>query len=247
LRAGATHRDRQQQEGQKSTERHGPRISSARRPLVHPESAESAWASGSSGMALCLRSTGIGCAQLGATVTTITILRREGFLLSAALLVAASSWGCASGSSGSSCGNDFDCGAGLVCASGVCRQSGRTCAASSDCDAAQVCSAGVCISDCETTGCPDGQSCSPTLNQCVTVLIIADGGAPQCTPDTWANFAGSFFTTYCNQCHSWTQQTVSADPNVAIQLKDGYMPPVSPRPSSADVNRILTWIQCGEP
>ncbi len=68
-----------------------------------------------------------------------------------------------------------------------------------------------------------------------------------CTPDTWTNFAGSFFHTYCSQCHSWTQQSVSGDRNVAIEIKGGYMPPISPRPSSKDVKRILTWIQCGEP
>jgi hypothetical protein len=174
-------------------------------------------------------------------------------LLGAALLVAGASWGCAPGVLGSSCNTDFDCGAGLFCGSGVCRQSGHTCAAASDCDATQVCSAGVCISDCETTGCPTGQSCSPALNQCVTLLVVTDGGSSSgttgggCTTDTWGNFAGHFFQSYCNQCHSWTQQSVSGDPNIAIEVKDGYMPPISPRPSSADVKRILAWIQCGEP
>jgi hypothetical protein len=132
-----------------------------------------------------------------------TIPRRQRSPLSAALLVAGSLsgslWGCAPGNLGSSCSTDFDCGAGLYCASGVCQPTGRTCAAASDCDATQVCSGGVCISDCETTGCPSGQSCSPTLNQCVTVLDISDGGsvdAGQCTSDTWANFAGTFFQSY---------------------------------------------------
>jgi hypothetical protein len=198
---------------------------------------------------LCPRSAGLGWPELGATVTTITNRRRGETLLGAALLAASSFWGCAPGNAGSSCGNDFDCGSGLFCAAGVCRQSGRTCAAASDCDATELCSAGVCVSDCTATGCPAGQSCDPAINQCVTVLAIADGGTAvhQCTPDTWANFAGSFFHTYCGQCHSWTQQTVSADPNVAVEIKGGYMPPIAPHPSSEDVSRILTWIQCGEP
>jgi hypothetical protein len=69
----------------------------------------------------------------------------------------------------------------------------------------------------------------------------------QCTPDTWSSFAGKFFQDYCNRCHGFTQQTVSQDPNVGPEIQGRYMPPSLPNPSTADVSRILTWIQCGEP
>ncbi len=73
------------------------------------------------------------------------------------------------------------------------------------------------------------------------------GGA--CTPDSWASFAGAFFTTYCGQCHNWTRLAVAQDGQIASELEKGFMPPRTAKvqPSPQDLNRILTWISCGEP
>ena len=198
---------------------------------------------------------------MGAGIRYAQQMRRTQSQLAATLLVASAFWGCAPGVAGNSCGDDFDCGSGLLCSSaGVCQPSARTCQSTSDCQPGQLCAVGVCVAGCQTAGCPEGLICSASLNQCVALAILSGGGGTgsggttaggttggQCTPDTWSSFAGTFFQSYCNRCHDWNQQTVSQDPNIGPEIQGRYMPPSSPRPSTADVNRILTWIQCGEP
>ena len=70
-----------------------------------------------------------------------------------------------------------------------------------------------------------------------------------CTPDTWASFAGTFFKTYCAQCHNWTKAAVAQDAQITPELQKGFMPPRTAKlqPSPQDLNRILVWIGCGEP
>ena len=69
-----------------------------------------------------------------------------------------------------------------------------------------------------------------------------------CGSDTWANFAGNFFSTYCGQCHQWTQGSIKSDPEIVSIIQSGGMPPGGvPRPSSDEVNRLAAWINCGQP
>jgi hypothetical protein len=239
-------------------------------------------------------------------------------LLGAALVFAQLGSGCAAGGAGSSCKSDFDCGTGFFCGgSGVCQQSSVICKSFVNCGENQICASGVCVNGCRMAGCPPGQTCNRSLDQCVTLLpdesnggtsgsgsstsagAASSGSAGQtggantsggstiatlgsgtssggatgtgtgggagsstgtasgsstgttgaaCTADTWANFAGTFFTAYCNECHNWTQATVAADPSVGTEMRNGFMPPRrSKEPTPQDLNRILTWIGCGEP
>lgn len=75
----------------------------------------------------------------------------------------------------------------------------------------------------------------------------ASGGGP-CGTDTWSNFAGPFFNTYCNRCHGWTQQALKEAPEVVLDtLRGGTMPLGDPTPSQDEIARIQTWIGCGQP
>jgi len=245
-------------------------------------------------------------------------LHRRSALLGAILALADLAWGCAPGVAGSSCNSDFDCGNGFFCnGSGICQQSSVICQSFENCGENQICASGVCVNGCRMDGCPSGQACNDSLDQCVT-LVLDEGdtgtsggegsstsaggstsgttgqtggtttyglsttgsgttgastgsagsgsatgratsstsasstgtttGGAACTADTWANFAGTFFTIYCNDCHNWTKATVAKDASVAKELKGGFMPPRKDKqPSAQDLNRILTWIGCGEP
>ena len=255
-------------------------------------------------------------------------LHRRSALLGASLLLANLAWGCAPGVAGSSCNSDFDCGNGFFCnGAGVCQESSVICKSFENCGENQICASGVCVNGCRMDGCPSGQTCNRSLDQCVALVpdegdtgtsggqgsstsaggstsgttgqtggtttyggsttgsaasstgttgtstgsavgsATSSGGSTgrstgsisasssgtttggaACTVDTWANFAGTFFTTYCNECHNWTQATVAKDASVVKELKGGFMPPRKDKqPSAQDLNRILTWIGCGEP
>jgi hypothetical protein len=91
-------------------------------------------------------------------------------------------------------------------------------------------------------------------------------------PDTWANYAGGFFVTYCVSCHN-AQDSTGRDYNIqANVVKDKAVmrcgvasvqdpnwncapTPVAkqfpigngPKPSDAERARIVAWITAGEP
>lgn len=94
----------------------------------------------------------------------------------------------------------------------------------------------------------EAPSAEPTQDAGTTTAGDA-GGAP-CTPDTWSDFAKSFFVTNCDYCHGHDFASgvgaVQADPRVQSYISSGRMPQGTSL-SSTDKSRILIWINCGYP
>jgi hypothetical protein len=94
----------------------------------------------------------------------------------------------------------------------------------------------------------------------LAVSLFAVGGCgtaadtanpPDCTAmhDTWASFAGSFFSSHCSGCHGFASSQASVEANAAFiesMVSSGTMPPGG-GVSASDRQRIVNWLGCGTP
>ena len=80
----------------------------------------------------------------------------------------------------------------------------------------------------------------------------AGGGGGSGCNDTWSNYGGTFFATYCSACHHHSGQFSSAAvvqaelPFVTQEIQYRYMPQGYVLPA-AEQTRILAYLNCGAP
>lgn len=98
-----------------------------------------------------------------------------------------------------------------------------------------------------TTGGGGGSSTS-------SVTTGGGGGSSTTTTctDTYANYGGTFMSTYCRSCHQHTSQFGSAAAvqasrsSIRSEISSGKMPEGTSL-SSTEKARVLAWLDCGAP
>jgi len=190
-----------------------------------------------------------------------------GFVTSGGFATSGGSSGTGGGTSGSTyctvCSTSTACGAGNFCLG-----SGTTGFCGSDCSAGQTCPAGAsCVGVRNSSGVTVGRNCFPTSGTCSggTGGGAAGGGtaggraggsagggsAGTCAtnPDTWANYAQTFFATKCASCHHHTGQFTTPSQVLSSsrsRISSGNMPQFPTTLTSAERARILSWYDCGK-
>jgi hypothetical protein len=145
---------------------------------------------------------------------------------------------------------------------------GKACTRASDCAADETCEQLQ-----NASGQVVGSNCYPTSGTCAGAVTTPDAGpathpdagtpptpdagtpptpdagtAPTCT-DTWANYAGTFFSNNCAGCHSFaTSYTrvagdLTGSRGIRNEISSRNMPPRGI--STSERTRILAWIDCG--
>ncbi|MBS2026600.1 MAG: cytochrome c [Deltaproteobacteria bacterium] len=77
---------------------------------------------------------------------------------------------------------------------------------------------------------------------------LGDGGS-NCGADTWNSFAQGFFATNCGGCHGFASSKSGVNGQagaIRSRIDSGSMPPGG-GVSSADIDRIDNWMDCGAP
>ncbi len=81
-------------------------------------------------------------------------------------------------------------------------------------------------------------------------MMDPDTGMAACTNDTWADWPRTFFSDHCTRCHGSQLSSLSVvranEGVISSDISSGRMPR-DERLSSADKDRILTWLSCGAP
>ncbi|MBS2027604.1 MAG: hypothetical protein JST54_06860 [Deltaproteobacteria bacterium] len=96
------------------------------------------------------------------------------------------------------------------------------------------------------SGCGDG--IGPTGSGNTGGVGLGDGGS-NCGADTWNNYAQGFFATNCGGCHGFasSKSSVTSQASAIRSRIDSSSMPPGGGVSSADINRIDSWMSCGAP
>ncbi len=151
----------------------------------------------------------------------------------------------------SPCTSDPTCGDGQSAGCWLPDANGNPAYCALDCTDSNSCPSGsTCVQD-------DGdayKTCLPTSGSCTDTSGGTTGGTTggdtggtgsTCT-DTWDNYAASFFSTNCLECHGWASshaQVQAGASSISSRIQSGNMPPSGL--SSTSRQRILDWLACG--
>ena len=157
------------------------------------------------------------------------------------------------------CTEDSQCLPGYFCQGGGCQAAQRVCDGpgdTRDCEADETCTANpvaACTTPTSGQDCPAAYVCERTRTGTTSGGSTGStGGSSGTTGGACTNYtcsqATTFFGTYCTPCHSWTCSSPASDPNIAVNIQNGTMPPQgSTQPTNAEANAIVQWINCGSP
>lgn len=95
-------------------------------------------------------------------------------------------------------------------------------------------------------------ACGPVPGDVATSAGTTSGsssGGASCGTDTWASYGQGFFASNCASCHGFASSQGSVQANagtIASKIQSGQMPPGGGL-SSADVSRVVAYLDCGAP